>query len=331
MEHIEVESFLNPIAKGISRPSLVLCDDGNNYILKKEGEDNDGNSFDSTLINEVISYKIALYLGIPICDSAIAHINKDLIEFEPNIFFVNKFKEGDYFASLEQKPLVTNLLENAAELIEMGKPYISRTWNDFFKHVANKEDFAKIIAFDFLIVNFDRFNHLDNFLVRKENDKNKFIAIDHGLAFFGGIWTTEKMKMLAGYNSKDEYWRDIFATFEYIFGNFQKTTNLGFLFKSIETYINITDLENNDFTDIIFKIESLSRQTILEMFKDIPNEWFVDKNVQISYYTEFLLNHKNNIRHIIQLLADQNYFTNFKGGKLKWIEEERKEKKGNIQ
>ena len=168
MKYIEVETFLNPIEKGISRPSLVLCDDGNNYILKKEGD-----NFNSTLINEVISYKIALYLDVPVCESAIARINKDLIDFDRNIFFVNKFKEGDYFASLEEKPLVTNLLENTEELMKMGKPYISRTWNDFFKNIANKKDFAKIIAFDFLIVNFDRFNHLDNFLVSKENDKNK--------------------------------------------------------------------------------------------------------------------------------------------------------------
>ncbi|MEB7383143.1 phosphatidylinositol 4-kinase [Staphylococcus warneri] len=326
MKYIEVETFLNPIEKGISRPSLVLCDDGNNYILKKEGD-----NFNSTLINEVISYKIALYLDVPVCESAIARINKDLIDFDRNIFFVNKFKEGDYFASLEEKPLVTNLLENTEELMKMGKPYISRTWNDFFKNIANKKDFAKIIAFDFLIVNFDRFNHLDNFLVSKENDKNKFIAIDHGLAFFGGVWTMNKIKFLDGYNFNDDYWQAIFNFYEQALESNQKTTNLGFLFKSIEPYIDVTDLENNDFTNVIFKIESLTRQKILEMFNDIPDEWFVDKDLQISCYTEFLLQHKNNIRHIIQLLANQNYFTNFKGGTLKWIEEEKLDKRENIQ
>lgn len=316
MKEVEVETFINKLSKGISAPSLVLCDDGNRYILKKEDEKH---SFDSTFINEVISYKLAKYIGLPVCDCAVAKIDKELVDMDRDIVFVHKFKEGMYFASQEQPNLVNNIMENAKELKKMNKPYIDRTWNDFFRNVSNKKDFSKLIAFDILICNFDRFNHLDNFLVSKNDTSNKFIAIDHGHAFWGPIWNDFKIKNLDGYERINNFLEQIMITYiKMAEGN----SNLGVIFKAIETNITLKDLNSHDFIDVIASIESINEVIIEEIFEDIPEEWFKDKEVQIAYYKNFILNHKNNVKLIIQYLADNNYFTNFRGGLLKWKQED---------
>ncbi|MCI2886789.1 hypothetical protein FH114_06985 [Staphylococcus hominis] len=318
MKEIEVEAFLESIDKGVSAPSLILGDDGNNYILKKEG------NFNCSFINEVLSYKIAKFLDVPICESAIAHLDKDLVDFDRNIIFVHRFKEGIYFASQEEKNLINNYMENSLQLKEMGKPYLERTWNDFFRKIHNKKDFAKIIAFDLFIANFDRFDHLDNFLVTNENDKNKFIVIDHGHAFFGPNWDTNKIAFLNGYSTQENFLEKIISMYITLTPN----ASLGTIFKAIEPNIELEPLDNNDFTDVVNKIESINKETILNMLDNIPEEWYVDKESQIKYYTEFLLQHKSNIRIIIQQLANLQYFTNFKGGELEWIETDKKQ---NIQ
>ncbi|MCE5638574.1 hypothetical protein JL913_10630 [Staphylococcus pseudintermedius] len=314
MREVQVETFIKKLSEGISGPSLVLCDDGKKYILKKEEEKQ---SFDSTFINEVVAYKLAKYLEIPICECAVAKIDKELVDFDRDIVFVHQFREGMYFASQEEPNLINNIMENASELKEMGKPYIERSWNDFFRNVDNKIDFAKIIAFDLLICNFDRFNHLNNFLVSKDGSSNKIIAIDHGHAFFGPKWDKNKISYLDGYNRDTNFLAQIFE----LYLNVSKgNANLGVIFKSIESHINLMEIDNHDFINVIASIESLNESIIEEMFEDIPNEWFKDREMQIEYYKHFLIKHKDNIRHIVQYLAEKNYFTNYRGGRLRWKE-----------
>lgn len=316
MREIQVETFLQKLSEGMSGPSLVLCDDGKKYILKKEEEKQ---SFDSTFINEVVSYELAKYLEIPICECAVAKIDKELVDFDRDIVFVHQFREGMYFASQEEPNVINNIMENALELKEMGKPYIERTWNDFFRSVNNKEDFAKIIAFDLLICNYDRFNHLNNFLVSKEGSSNKIIAIDHGHAFFGPTWNDNKIASLDGYNRNFNFLNDIFLLYLNVA---KSTTNLGVIFKAFESNINLVDVDKHDFINIIARIESINEGIIEEIFESIPEEWFKDREMQKQYYKQFLLEHKYNVKKIIQFLADNNYFTNYRGGELNWKQTE---------
>ncbi|MEB8263473.1 HipA family kinase [Mammaliicoccus sciuri] len=314
MREVQVETFIQKLSEGMSGPSLVLCDDGKKYILKKEEEKQ---SFDSTFINEVVAYKLAKYLEIPVCECAVAKIDKELVDFDRDIVFVHQFREGMYFASQEEPNVVNNMMENAYELKQMGKPYVERTWNDFFRSVYNKKDFAKIIALDLLICNYDRFNHLNNFLVSKEGSSNKIIAIDHGHAFFGPQWNNEKIALLDGYNRDNNFLQTIF---ELYLRTSNGHTNLGIIFKAIESNINLTNINNHDFINIIARIESLNEGIIEEIFEDIPKEWFKDREMQKEYYKRFLLQHKNYVRNIIQYLAEKNYFTNYRGGELGWKE-----------
>lgn len=313
MRTVNVETFINQNYSGISAPSLVLADDGETYVLKKQRTDN-GN-LDCMFLNEVFSYKIAKYLGVPTPESVIANLDKDLTDIDRDIIFVHKFFPGMHFASKEIKNIENNLYENMSELIQMQKPYIKRTWNEFFKQISNKKDIAKIICFDLLIANFDRNNHPENFLVAE--DKNRYIlyAIDQGHSFFGPCWNQSKMESLDGYNRVSNYLDQYFIKH---LQELRGTANFGVIFKALETNVDLVDLSNHDFIDIVEKIENLNESILKNMFKNIPDEWFVNKHVQIDYYVNFIMLHKNNIRHLIQHLAYNNYFTNYKGGRLEW-------------
>lgn len=181
MKKINVEAFLNQMSTGISAPSLILGDDGESYILKKQksGEYN----FDSMFLNEAIAYELAKHLEIPMPDCAIGNIDKELVDLDRDIVFVHKFFEGLHFASKEIENVENNLVDNFIEMFQMGKPYIKRTWNEFFKNISNKRDIAKVICFDLLIANFDRYNHEANFILTDDDGDTKFYAIDHGHSF----------------------------------------------------------------------------------------------------------------------------------------------------
>ena len=321
MNKVEVETFLDKMNTGITAPSLVLCDDGNRYILKKEEEN--GIKYDSMFLNEVLGYKLAKHLEVPVPECAIATIDKELVDMDRGIIFVHRFNEGMYFASKEELNIVNNVMDDVDELRKMGKPYIERTWNDFFRNIENKKDIAKIIAFDLLIANFDRFNHLNNFLVTKDYKLNRFVAIDHGHSFFGPSWSNEKMRALDGYSSSDNQF------INFIYSLYVKVSNgaanLGVIFKGIEQHVNITDINNHDFFSIIQAIESIDESLLISFFDDMPDAWFVNKQMQIKYFTEFLLNHKYNVKILIQMLAKDNYFTNYRGGDLQWETLEQKD------
>lgn len=320
MEKVEVETFLDKMTTGVTAPSLVLCDDGHRYVLKKEEEN--GEKYDSMFLNEVLSYKIAKHLDIPVPDCAIATIDKELVDMDRDIIFVHRFNEGMYFASKEELNVINNVMDNVNELKRMGKPYIDRTWNDFFRNIENKKDIAKVIAFDLLIANFDRFNHLNNFLVTKDYKLNRFIAIDHGHSFFGPNWSEPKMRGLDGYSTTPNFLNEIYNLYLHISSG---VANLGVIFKGIEQHVDVTDVSNHDFTEIIHEIESIDENLLSNFFEDIPEEWFVNKQVQIKYYTDFLLHHKNNVKILIQMLTSNYYFTNYKGGVLQWKIKEQKD------
>ena len=53
---------------------------------------------------------------------------------------------------------------------------------------------------------------------------------------------------------------------------------------------------------------------------DIPHEWYINEQEQKNYYRNFLLMSKDAVRRIIQVLAENMAFTNYRGGVLKWKE-----------
>ncbi|CAF1852006.1 MULTISPECIES: HipA family kinase [Bacillus subtilis group] len=323
IKEIQVNSFLKFLGQGITQPALVLADDFQKYILKRQKVIEDGNrvNHNCMFLNEILSYKIAQYLDVPTPEAAIAYIDPRLIEDDREIVFVHKFEEGLFFASQEIENIEENLYENYAQMARMGKRYIKRTWNAFFDNIKNSDDIANIIAFDLLIANFDRYRNQGNLLIANTEEGRKVFAIDHGHAFFGSQWDSEKLSLLREVARTEEYVN--FFT-ELILGvNQRMADGLGMVFNAIQSKIDLTDVTNHSFMNIIAKIEHINEQIVDSFFEDIPREWFVEYNIQISTYKDFLLKQKQLIRYIIQSLMNRNAFTNSLGGVLHWKDERR--------
>ncbi|WP_153010070.1 HipA family kinase, partial [Sporosarcina koreensis] len=270
-------------------------------------------------LNELLSYQIAKYLGVPVPESAIAYMDKRILEKDPTATFVHRFYEGNLFASLELEK-EDNLLENYEEMIQMKKPYISRTWNAFFSNVENINDIANVIAFDLLIANFDRYGNDGNLLVAQTTEGRKIFAIDHGHAFFGPIWHASKVNAMRLPNNTNAYC-DQFINIA--FGNNIKNgliNGLGVVFDAIEQKIDLTNLQQHSFLNVVDRIESISEGLVDDWFNQIPDEWFVksDRDAQLAYYKRFILTQKDLVRFIIQRMADKMAFTNYLGGELQW-------------
>lgn len=320
---INVDAFLKELGTGVSKPVLVLGSDFEQYVLKNEKADHNGNksSFNCMFLNELFAYQIGKYLNVPMPESVVAFVDKGLIEADPTLRFAYRYTEGNHFASKELQYVENNFLENTDTLIKMGKPYIKRSWNVFLSNVKNKSDIARILAFDLLISNFDRYANNGNILINNTELGRNLFAIDHGHAFFGPEWNTFKIGMLNSAEVTDSYINNCINTIININVKNGQLNGLGVIYKELENYIDLSDTNNHSFQDIIIEIESITEEQLDGWLDSIPDEWFIDKKMQIGYYKNFVLIQKTLIRHFIQILAARGAFSNYRGGILKWKKE----------
>lgn len=318
MREIDVETFLKPMGQGISRPVLVLGNDFKQYILKNESIDDNGNlqKFDCMFVNELLAYQLGYFLEVPMPEAVIAYVAEDFIQDDPSIRFAYRFENGKYFATQKLEHLENNILDNYQKLIMMGKPRIKTSWNKFFKNIKNVKYIANILAFDILIANFDRYNNEGNILVSNDDVRNIY-AIDHGHAFFGPVWNSNKISFLDAANLTPQYierYTNIVAKCMYNVRNLSG----GIIFKALEQYINLENLKDHSFMDVVEKIESISEDMLEVWLNNIPKEWYVNKEFQGAYFKKYILNQKNVVKYIIQNMADKSAFTNYRGGVLEW-------------
>lgn len=323
VKEVSVDAFLTYLGEGISKLAVVLASDANRYIMKKQKVRIDGKTItlDCMFVNELLAYQIGNYLEVPMPKAAIAHLDPLLIDNDPEIRFVHKFSDGIHFASKELTNKEENLKENYRHALRMGRPYIIRSWNAFFKGVTNKEDVSKIVAFDLLIANFDRFGNTGNLLISTENESRKIFAIDHGHSFYGPMWTKNKVSAFRRVNSGREYIDGFVNTMLNENIKHGEVNGLGEVFRSIESYIDISDVSQHSFYEVVQKIERISEELVDEWMSKIPDEWFVEKDRQVSFYKHFVLKQKELVRILSQRLADRRAFTNFRGGVLEWKDE----------
>ncbi|MEK4247082.1 HipA family kinase [Psychrobacillus sp. FSL K6-2684] len=327
VHQINVETVLKYLGQGVSRPAVIMGDDFRQYVLKTQKVHEGGSLqfYNCMFLNELLAYQIACYLEVPIPEAAIAYLDNRLIDRDPALMFVHRFYEGNLFASLELTNTEENLVENYEEMRKMDKPYLTRTWNAFFSNIVNVNDIAKIVAFDLLIANFDRYGNTGNLLVSTDEDGRKVFSIDHGHAFFGPKWETGKINALNAPSQTFEY---IDAYVDVALKNNVKpgqgfADGLGSVFRAIEPSIDLTNLQSHSFIEVIYAIESITEDLIDEWISQIPKEWFDQTEMmnQISYYKSFLLKQKNLVRAIVQRMAERKAFTNYLGGALQWKKE----------
>lgn len=318
MREIEVEAFLKPMGEGITKPALVVGDDQNEYILKNQRVYMDGQfvNYDCMFLNEMLASQIGEYLGVPMPETVIAKVTEESIEADPSIRFAYRFEQGKYFATEELKQVENNIVQNYQKLLQMNKPYILKPWNKFFKEVNNKEDVAKILAFDVLIANFDRYNNIGNILIDNTNGK-KIYAIDHGHSFFKPIWDDEKIRCLEIGKVTPEYIR-LFASDIIVKMRQVGACGSGLIFGALEQHIDLSDVKNHSFKDVVLKIRNINEKMIHDWCNNIPNEWYINKKFQVLCYTNFIMQQKFAVEQIIQVLVNNNAFTNYRGGILEY-------------
>jgi len=320
---INVETILRYLGQGITQPALILGDDFEQYVLKtqKVVENGEHKVYDCMFLNELLSYQIARHLNVPIPDAAIAYMDQRVLESDPEIRFVNRFYAGNLFASLELPNIEENLVHNYELMMEMRKPHLLRTWNNFFSNIVNAADIARILAFDLLIANFDRYGNTGNLMVSNTAEGRKIFSIDHGHAFFGPEWHTNKIQYLRAPQPTTEYidsFINVILNNNIIRNVGPRANGLGDVFAAIESNIDLTNINNHSFMDIVYEVERINEEVIDGWINEVPNEWFVEKDVQVAYYKHFLMNQKNVVKFLIQRLADRKAFTNFIGGVLAW-------------
>lgn len=326
---LKIDAFLPELGDdipGMSSPELVICDDGHTYLLKNQtvfdpifGKWVEWNSM---FLHEFLVSNIAKYLGISTPDVAIIDVDSNILEHDPTRRFKSRFEPGLHFGSKYLHGVENNILSNYQTLKRMGKKFVKRSWTSFFRGIDNKDDVPKIIALDLLTYNLDRFTNMGNLIINKENNKRKIHAIDHGHCFKGPTWDIRKQAFLKEVQQSKKYCVALVSEF-YNVNNNKPLGGLGEIFNAMEQFVDLSDPENHSFMDVVYLIENINADIIDSWFEDIPDKWFAekDKEDQMSYYKQFLLKQKNNIRLIIIVLIHYGAFNDYTGGDLQWREE----------
>lgn len=323
--YLEVEAFLKELGDdktGMSNPVLVIADDGETYILKNQNVYNNQVQqwveWDSMFLQESLVFNIAKYLDLKVPECAIINIDEEFITQAPALQFSHRYTPGYHFASKLVQGVENNLLQGYNTLLQLGKPYVRTSWNNFFKKVKNVDDIPKIIAMDLLTANFDRFGNIGNLLIASTPDREIY-PIDHGHCFFGPIWDLDKRRriMQINANPKTPYLISILQLYVQSNGG-QPMSGLGPIFRALDQHLDLSNPDVHSFQDAVLKVESITEDIVDSWFIGIPDVWFVDKANQINTYKMFVLQQKELVGKLINDMANLGAFSSHTGGVLQW-------------
>ena len=342
INHESVDAILTSLMpkSGQSKPIAILASNGKKYILKRQIVTIDGNQVneDSVFMQELFVTQLAAKLQIPVPNVAILEITNDFINANKDFLFQYKLTPGIYFGSELLPNIESNLIKNYQLAMQVGKPYVIKSWNSFFKKVSNPEIYTSIIALDLLTVNNDRFSNEGNILVTRKNNLRKVYAIDFGHSFLGPCWRDITKQIIFKQIPDDPQQYQNFAkqiicgfpiTQKEYFPGMIGSAALGRIFRGLENNIDLSNPANNPFANIVYKIEHLNDSEIIDMLKNIPDDWIPGKNLQRSAYYNFVSKNKNIVRYYINELNRRGAFSNSCGGDLIWTNS--KEKTTGIQ
>lgn len=326
IEHIEIDAFVKMLGDntgGMSRPVRVIGSNGKEYLLKNQNVFNiqTGNweYWDSMFLQEVLVYRIAKHLGITVPDCAIANVEQVFLDQAPSLRFNHRYAPGFHFASNLIDGVENNLRDGYQTLVNLNKPYIKRSWAAFFNNIANKSDVSRIIVLDLLTANFDRFGNLGNLIIATNNSERQIYCIDHGHCFWGPAWSNIGKRQLMTHVPPDQRFSYLgFWTKTLVESSGAPMSGLGEVFRALDQFIDVSDNNQHCFYDVVLYAEQITTDLIDTWFQDIPDEWYVDKLTQIAHYKHFLMQQKQLLRVLINIMAKHGAFQSFLGGELEW-------------
>lgn len=184
--------YISSAGIGKSGPQLFECDDGKRYVVKFMSNPFQGDTRKS-LVNELISNKLAKYLNLPVAEGQVIYFSINLIK---QITELDKYhiQPGPHFGSV--------FYENSALPIE----------DERIKKCENLSDMPGIIVFDHWVGNQDRADNLFNLIIVEGEEYNKLYMIDHDRCFYsrerGELTLRNKAQFI------EILWGDIYLQFK---------------------------------------------------------------------------------------------------------------------
>lgn len=243
---LTAKRYMGRIRSGKSKPVLVECVNNNVYVIKYMGNE----VCDKVLANDFICSRLAKEVGVSVPEVEIVEIPATLIDIDRELKETG-IKPGKQFGSY--------YYENS--VVFTGANLLSK--------ISNKDQIAKILAFDYWVGNDDRTDNLGNLLIATSKSDRKIIAIDYGNSFYGPDWIEDDLKIkdisIIPIDGKVYSW----------------------LFKEIKG-IHCFDRICND-------IESLDEKTIRDCIRSVPVEWGISRT-QGELIVEYLVSRKGSLK-----------------------------------
>lgn len=187
---IRGEYYIKPIESGYSRPHLIRCEDGQTYVVKLSSNPQGT----MVLVNELISYRIALLLDLPVPQGAVILLDEEIITRNPELQR-GYAQAGPHFGSL--------YIENAVNV----------TPDSDFSKADNIDKAADIILFDYWVNNNDRhiFNEANTNLLISNSLIPHLWMIDQANILKGPYWNERSISAHQPYIST--YWGELYQKF----------------------------------------------------------------------------------------------------------------------
>ncbi len=161
--------LLRPMNRGVTRPLLVLADDGNSYVVKLQSNPLGC----KVLVNEFLAKELGQKLQLCFPPG-------DLIAFDPAI-------AAGLSRQLRQPVALTEHF--ASQFLPKAYYVTARSASG----AVNRREMAGILFFDHLFHNFDRTRNRRNLLLCREKTGARIYAIDHSHLFYRGRWQVESL------------------------------------------------------------------------------------------------------------------------------------------
>lgn len=257
MDDTYITEIVKHFSNGQNYPFLANCSDGKLYVIKTSPVNH------QVEFNELIAYRYAKLLHLPIPDAKLVTLPDDVIKndytlqskhYLPNICFASEYRKG-----------------------------IAPVTPPLFEQCNNTQDIPGIFVFDQLILNDDRGENLGNLLY--DSRTKKIFIIDHSNIFKQSMYFNNSLQ-----------WSDGELTGYTV--NPPTTVEIsGDTYLYMSTYVSSA----KDFDEVSDLLDNINEETINHLFYDIPTTWNITKN-EIAACKSLLLSQKDNYQSIIDKL-----------------------------
>lgn len=247
LEKIDVKEIESCVGNGVTLPMFCILED-NTYAVFKSINNPQGKL---ALCNELIGYRIALELEMPIPIAGLGIINNETEIPDSVLEKYGETKEsfigiGFYSRKISKSTIIHD--------------------SNGLDELSNINDIPKIIMFDFLLGNYDR--NPGNSLIDLSKGNYRFFIIDHTHIFdIGTIWNDIQLRRLKEDFDINRLLTNTNGIYEFYCNTYEKTK------KEMENIAN-------------FISEKLTEEKIKDIVNEVPDEWGLssqDRNGAIEY------------------------------------------------